>query len=156
MKRSRSFISGRTIFLSALVLIIVVFVVEIIVTNFALMGIRAGFSELPHNLESIRTAELVYYEKYGEFRSVGECPLELPGRQRSSWEGECADRFQALGWAPDSSVRCQYMVQVISRQNEVDDFKLTAQCDLDGDGIPSIFEASRNSPYKRITSVDIY
>lgn len=155
-KRSTSFVSGRTIFISAVVLAMIMFIGEIVITNVAMMGIRAKFSEVPHNLEAIRTVEFAYHVQHGEFRSAEACPKGPPRRRKSAWKGECTEVFKNLGWTPDGSVQCQYRVRAILGENAVEDFKLTARCDVDGDGIFSIFEASRNSPPKRITSVNIY
>ena len=138
-----------------LLLVFVGYFAWIAASNFMTMGLRAKISEAPHNLEGIRAAELAHHARHGEFRSVGSCPQELPGRKQSAWEGECADAFKTLGWAPDGAVRCQYMAQAIPGDNESADFKLTARCDVDGDGVVSIFEASRNSLPKRVTPKNV-
>lgn len=157
VKGYTSFMSGRTILsISVFVLVVVVYFGWIAVTNFVSMGIRAKLAEVPHNLEGIRTAELAYHAQHGEFRSAGVCPREAPGRQQSAWEGECTDVFKTLGWTPEGAVRCQYMAEAIPGEEEAADFKLTAQCDVDGDGVVSIFEASRHNPPKRVTPSHIY
>ncbi|MAY80041.1 MAG: hypothetical protein CL930_07180 [Deltaproteobacteria bacterium] len=153
-KRFNSFVSGwKIIFI--LVLALVGYFAWVAASNFMTMGLRAKLAEAPHNLEGIRTAQLAHHSQHGRFRSVGSCPQELPGRKQSAWEGACADAFKTLGWAPSGAVRCQYMAQVTPGENESEDFKLTAKCDVDGDGIVSIFEASRNSPPIRITPKNI-
>lgn len=152
----RSFISGRTLISMSVVLVVVGYFGWIAVTNFVSMGMRAKLAEVPHNLEGIRTAEFAHHAQHGEFRSAGVCPQKSPGGQQSAWEGACTDVFKTLGWTPEGGVRCQYMAQAIPGEKGAADFKLTAQCDVDGDGIVSIFEASRHNPPKRITPKNIY
>lgn len=124
--------------------------------NFASMGMRAKRSEGPNYLDGIRAAELARHGTFGEFLSAGPCPTTPPGRQAVAWEGECAKAFWDLGWAADGTVRCQYTAMALPSEGADADFKLTARCDSDGDGDPSIFEASRNSPATRVTPRDIY
>jgi len=124
--------------------------------NFASMGMRAKRAEGPDYLDGIRTAELAYHAKFGEFLSAGPCPPTPPGPQVAAWEGECAEAFWEMGWSADGSVRCQYTAMALPGDGPDADFKLTARCDSDGDGNQSIFEASRNSPATRVTPKDIY
>ena len=120
------------------------------------MGMRAKIAEGPNYLNGIRTAELAYHATFGEFHSAGTCPPTPPGRQAVAWEGECAKVFWTLGWAADGPVRCQYTAVAIPGENEKADFNLTARCDADGDGVESVFEASRTSLAKRISPDNIY
>ena len=142
--------------LVAVVIALFSYLAVIAFTNFASMGMRAKGSEGPNYLDGIRTAELAYHAKFGEFLSAGPCPATPPGPQAVAWEGECAEAFWELGWSADGTVRCQYTAMALPGDGKAADFKLTARCDSDGDGDQSIFEASRTSPATRVTPKDIY
>ena len=60
---------------------------EVLVTNVAMMGIRARFPEVPHHLESVRTTEFAYPVQHEEFCSVGACPQGPLGQRALAWEG---------------------------------------------------------------------
>ena len=154
-KRAIPFGSGWAAFFGLIVVLVGSFV-WIAVSNFISMGMRAKMAEGPNYLNGIRTAELAYHAQHGEFKSAGSCPMGAPGRQPVAWEGDCTDPFSTLGWASDGPVRCQYTAVAIPGENEKADFKLTARCDADGDGVESVFEASRSSPAKRVTPEEIY
>ncbi len=150
-----SLMSGRTV-LFGLVIALVGYFAWSAVTDFISIGFRAKIAEGPNHLAGLRKAEFAYHAQHGEFQSAGSCPMGAPGRKAVAWEGDCTAPFSTLGWAPDGPVRCQYTAVAIPGENEKADFKLTARCDADGDGVESVFEASRYSPVKRITPNNIY
>lgn len=120
----------------------------IAIPNFLAMQLRAKRSEAPISVDAIRTAEKAYHAEWDTFTSVGPCPPAWVsvGREQIGWDPswECYSQFTAIGWMPDALARCRYSaVAFDSPDPAADDFTVTSECDLDGDGVPSIYQATR-------------
>ena len=122
----------------------------IAIPNFVAMQLRAKRSELPTNVDAIRTAEKAYHAEWDVFTTVEACPPEWIsiGREAVVWDAswDCYSQFEHLGWMPDGMVRGRYQVTASNTGvSSTDDFKITAEADLDGDGENSVYTADRSS-----------
>ena len=120
----------------------------IAIPNFVTYQLRAKRAESPANVDSIRTAEKAYHAEWDVFTTVDPCPPSWVsiGRDPIYWESswDCYSQFEHLGWIPDGLVRCRYGVLARNTGSaDSADFSVTSECDLDGDGQPSIYSANR-------------
>ena len=124
----------------------------IAIPNFVAMQLRAKRSEAPTNADAIRVAELAYFAAFDSFVELPTCPESLPEREQVPFSGSCAQAWDQFGWTPTGPVRCQYTV-VLSPGNELgeEDFEVTAECDVDGDGQSAVYQASRHQKAMMVT-----
>jgi hypothetical protein len=127
------------------------------IPNFIAMQLRAKRSEAPTNVDGIRTAEKAYHHEWDAFTSARSTPTYVAGRAQVAFTGGGYRNFENLGWTADGKVRCQYKV---TARNAVyaagDDFTVTGTCDVDGDGVYSIYQANRAEKARMMTSNNVY
>ena len=120
---------------------------------------RAARSEAPSNADGIRTAEKAYHAEWDTFTAVSPCPppeVKIgPDPQHWRPEWPCVQQFENLGWIPDGKARCRYAVQT-SGVYPQDDFLIRAECDVDGDGVLTVYEATRAQRATMKTADDVY
>ena len=92
------------------------------------------------NVEAIRTAELAHFFAFGAFLPAGAWPRPVTALtpEPVDW-GEGSD-FELLGWTPDGRVRGTFQVTVAEDGH---DLTVHGWQDLDGDGIPAHWTATR-------------
>jgi hypothetical protein len=123
----------------------------IAIPNFLAMQLRAKRAEMPMNVDAIRTAEKAYHAEWDAFTTVQTCPPEWVGlgTAQIGWDysWDCYSGFENLGWTPDGMTRCRYGVVALNDPTSAanDDFEITAECDIDGDGLHSVYMANRAS-----------
>lgn len=132
-----------------LVVAVIGLLAAIAVPNFVELQYRAKRSEVAPNVQGIKASQAAYEAAWDEYLAVPVAPTSLPGKQPIPWSGN--SEFQALGWAPNGSVRGQYGVTT----NAVD-FVVTGEIDADGDTVPAVFTATRNIGAVRNTGLDVY
>ena len=122
----------------------------IAIPNFLAMQLRAKRAEAPTNVDAIRTAEKAYHAEWDVFTTVEACPpaWTTVGRDQVLWESDwdCYSQFEHLGWIPWGMTRCRYSVTAHNNPAGAasdDDFVIVSECDIDGDGIYSYYEANR-------------
>lgn len=122
----------------------------IAIPNFITMQRKAKRSEVPVNVDAIKTAQLMYDAMYDGFLPVGHPPTpgEL-GKTPRPWTG--GPDWAALPWSPDGLVRGAYWVEVSG-----DDFIVHGACDVDGDGEAAEYTATSSLNAARITPEDVY
>lgn len=142
---------------AALVLLGGVFVLGLLaaiaIPNFVQMQLRAKRSEVPANVEAIRTAELAYqaaFEEFVEVSSEREAMRSPPGRDPQDWLG--GEDWERLGWAPDDPLRGVYWVEL----SDDDGFVVYGRCDVDGDGEYAEYRATRDEPARLTSERDLY
>lgn len=117
--------------------------------------LRARRAEAPTVVGALRIAELAYHAEWDSFLSVENCPPESAqiGLGEVVWQKDwpCYTQLEKLGWLPDWNPRCRYRVEA-----EGDDFVVSAECDVDGDGVPSIYEAARDQSPKVKSANDVF
>jgi type II secretory pathway pseudopilin PulG len=130
----------------------------IAIPNFLAMQLRAKRSEAPMNLDAIRTAEKAYHAEWDVYLPVAPTPAEVPGRDAVAFEGGGEADFWTLGWSPGVPVRCRYsVVDVFNGEGYGgDSFTAVAECDLDGDGVYCVYEATQDNRSTMITWNNVY
>jgi len=119
---------------------------------------RASYrGETLAQLEAIRAAERTYRDEWGELLAAAPTPDKVPSADTEPFVGPGAGAFGQLGWAP-ATVRCRYRVTLEAGTGSLasEDFVVTAECDLDGDGEYAVYEASRDRKAHRVGPGDVW
>lgn len=124
-------------------LMIVVAIIGILsaiaIPNFVGMQQKAKRSEVPTNVDGIKTAELAYE---ASFNAYIEAPTKpgTPTKNLQAWT-VTADGYSIIGWKPDGDVRGSYQVTNVTNT----DFLVLGTCDVDGDGNLANYSATANT-----------
>jgi hypothetical protein len=122
--------------------------------SFFRMNTRVMQTEIPSNVDSLRTAELAYRAAFDIFVPMaGPLPRPIRGLDRRLVEWTPTPESELLGWKPDGRVRGTYWVEL---SPEGDDFTVHGLCDIDQDGEPAHYVATRHQPARAISQVDVY
>jgi prepilin-type N-terminal cleavage/methylation domain-containing protein len=120
-------------------LMIVVAIIGILagiaIPNFIAMQLKAKRSELPGNVDGIKTAELSYDAAFDSYVTTTAQPSGVPNKTLRTWTG--ATDWSTLGWRPDGQVRGSYAVTAGTTN-----FTVSASCDVDGDVSYADYSAS--------------
>jgi len=118
-------------------------VAAIAIPNFIVYQQRATRSEIPSYVEAIRAAQIAYGAVFDGYLAIPEpvplAPLMLSDRP-VDWPSGTG--FDELGWEPGGSVNGTYWVEV---SPDGSDFTVHGMCDVDGDGEPAHYTATRNT-----------
>ncbi len=118
-----------------IVVAIIGILAAIAIPNFIAMQLKAKRSELPGNVDGIKTAELSYDAAFDSYVTTGASPSGTPGKGFRDWTGDAS--WTQLGWRPDGQVRGNYAVAAGTT-----DFTVTASSDVDGDAVFADYSAS--------------
>ena len=141
---------GFTLIELMIVVAIIGILAAIAIPSFLAMQQRAKRSELPMNLDAIRTAEKAYQAEYDTFEAAALNPATVAPAQQD-W-GTPGGGWDLIGWSPDGRVRGQYEVSVPG----VGQFLATGSADIDGDGVNSQYQASESLKGKILSAQDVY
>ena len=110
-------------------------------------------TELPLNVDSIRTAEITLQGAFGDYVSAEASPRAAAdvGPNPVAWKGSAG--FKKLPWAPKVRDKVYGSYQVIASD---DDFEVTGVTDLDGDGNQARFTANAENRATSQTGADVY
>jgi prepilin-type N-terminal cleavage/methylation domain-containing protein len=107
-----------------IVVAIIGILAAIAIPNFVSMQLKSKRSELPGNVDGIKTAELSYDAAFDGFISAAAAPTGTPNKTAVAWTTNTS--FTSLGWGPDGNVRGQYSVA-----SSTTDFTVTGKSDVD-------------------------
>ena len=140
--------AGFTLVELAITVAIVGVLATVAIPQYYHMLLRSKRSELPINLDGIRTTELGYHAEWSAFTACALRPSQLPVRTAANSSGGpgpaisiVALDWSLLGWEPDGKVYGQYQVRVDNRPSNPT-FLSQSYSDIDGDGNISGFQAS--------------
>jgi len=119
--------------------------------------LRSKRSELPMNLDAIRTVEIGYEAEWSAFTSCSISPTSLPGREASDFPANNISNldWNLLGWWPDGRVYGQYEVTA-DNASHISLFTGDAYSDIDGDGNLTNFRITQTFKPQMMTSNTIY
>jgi len=148
---------GFTLIELMIVVAIIGILAAIAIPNFLAMQLRAKRSELPTNVDAIRTAEKAYHAEWDSFTSASNVPTTLPGRSQVAFTGGGYLSFENLGWVSDGKVRGMYnTTNSGATASADDDFTSIGIADVDGDGANSQYNCNRAEKASMVTSNNVY
>lgn len=131
----------------------------IAIPNFVAMQYRAKRSEVPANIEGIRSQQLVRKVDGEEYVACGseagaKAIIEQHGAKKMHPFNAAGEQcWSELGWSPGSDIRGEYWVVVTDGGN---DFKVNGIIDVDGDGQFARYEATKQNEAVQITDRDVF
>ena len=131
----------------------------IAIPNFVAMQYRAKRSEVPANIDGIRTKLLARksagkaYVACGSEAGAKAIIEKYGGKQMHPFNAAGKACWKQLGWSPGSDIRGEYWVAVT---NGGKNFEVNGISDVDGDGQFARYEATKQNEAVQITAGDVY
>ena len=149
---------GFTLIELMIVVAIIGLLATIALPSFGVLRLRARRSELPVNLQSIRSAEKAYQHEWDTYTTVQPAPASAPGRFPRDFGHTYGDNtdWDLLGWVPDGLMYGQYQVSVSTGALQRQNFSAVAYGDLDGDGVSCVVVSDRQIKSLFVTDNSIY
>jgi type II secretory pathway pseudopilin PulG len=123
----------------------------IAIPNFVAMQLKAKRSEVPANVDGLKTAELAYDAAFDTFIAFGDEQSARRGLGKSQREWAATEGSDKLGWRPDGLVRGGYWVEVHGSS-----FVVHGICDVDGDGEYAEYTATSSINSTLVSPPDVY
>ena len=122
-----------------IVVAIIGILAAIAIPNFITMQLKAKRSEIPGNVDGIKTAEFAYEASFDAFVAATASPATVPGKPAVDFTD--SGNFASIGWKPDGKVRGSYSVTGVTDM----DFTVNGSCDVDGDGTTADYSATAST-----------
>ncbi|MCO4746474.1 MAG: hypothetical protein KC912_16875 [Proteobacteria bacterium] len=110
-------------------------------------------TELPLNVDSIRTAEITLQGAFGDFVSAEASPRPATAVNAEPVAWTPSAGFKKLSWAPKVKDKVYGSYQVVASETG---FEVTGVADIDGDGERAIFKADQDANAKATTGENVY
>ena len=134
-----------------IVVAIIGILAAIAIPNFVAMQLKAKRAEVPGNVDGIKSAQMAYDAAYDGFVTAAHNPgAATVNKAQQAWTP--TPDFTTLGWSPDGSVRGSYATADVGGT----DFTVEGVSDVDGDGTPANYSASKTLNASQNTANDIY
>ena len=127
-------------------------IAAVAIPNFISMQSRAKRSEVSVNVSGIRMALQAYYAELDVYVSAPATPRDVTALTSELVSWQQGSPFDTLGWAPDGMVRGTYEIQLVGS----DDFIVHGWSDVDGDGVPSHYTATKSIDTVMVTPDSVY
>jgi type IV pilus assembly protein PilA len=134
-----------------IVVAIIGILAAIAIPNFVAMQLKSKRAEVPGNVDGIKTAQIAYDASYDGYAAGAQNPSGTPDKTQRAFDA-AATGWQELGWSPDGLVRGVYTTATAG----ANDFSVTGASDVDGDGTPTQYTASKTVNTVQVTDNDIY
>ena len=134
-----------------IVVAIIGILAAIAIPNFVAMQLKAKRAEVPGNVDGIKSAQMAYDAAHDGFVTAAHNPGET-GVSKAQQAWTATANFTALGWSPDGSVRGSYATTDLGGL----DFNVEGVSDVDGDGTPANYSATKTLNPTQNTLNDIY
>lgn len=138
-----------------IVVAIIGILAAIAIPNYVAMQHRAKRSEIPANVDGIKTAEVAYDAAYDGFVGTEEepRPISMLDKSAVAWDdASTTGGWLSIGWRPDGDVRGNYRVGV----SDPTAFEVAGVSDVDDDDVPASYTATRDQNAKAATSPHVY
>lgn len=135
-----------------IVVAIIGILAAIAIPNFVEMQLRAKRSEVPGNVDGIKTAEIAYDASFDGYVTLVAAPRDASAVDKAQIAWTSPTDFAVVGWSPDGEVRGAYEA-AMSGPN---DFIVTGTCDVDAEGGPAIYTATKTINATQNTANNIY
>ena len=139
-----------------IVVAIIGILAAIAIPRFVAMQLKAKRSEVPGNVDGIKTAEAAYEASYDQYIQTTESPRSIAAsdptmKNAITWTDK--GNFATLGWSPDGAVRGTYGAATSSTATACGDFSTAATPDfcvhgasnVDGDANVADYYATRSN-----------
>ena len=149
---------GFTLIELMIVVAIIGILAAIAIPSFLAMQLRSKRSELPTNLDGIRTAEKAYFAEWDSFTTAALTPAAQPTRSAVDFTGGGLSAFQQLGWTADGKVRGQYSTTAVDGGVVAANHNFTADAtsDVDGNGTTAKYTCNKDVKSNMTTANDVY
>jgi type IV pilus assembly protein PilA len=135
-----------------IVVAIIGILAAIAIPNFVEMQLRAKRSEVPGNVDGIKTAEIAYDASFDGYVTLAAAPRDASAVDKSQVPWTNPADFAVVGWSPDGEVRGAYEADVVGSN----DFLVTGTCDVDAEGGPAIYTATKTLNATQTTANNVY